>query len=392
MTSFSRRDVMQGTCWAGVAAALMPQMAFAQMPTDQRIVFVNLRGAMDGLHAVVPYGDPAYANLRGDYAYAASDLTRLDSTFGLCPGLSGLKSSYDAGEFLPIHAVGIPVLNRSHFTAQVILEGGLSDTGRPDSGWLSRTLRHVVGTNSAGLAIASRVPLSLEGDQVVSNWLPGNAPTAEGIFKQSMDTLYLCDPILANPYTAALTFEEQAQLVETGSSSGLGQFVSHFSAAAEFLNFPSGPNCLELEFGGWDTHANQGMGSGSLDKRLEALANGMLAFKQILKPNIWNKTVVIVMTEFGRTARFNGNGGTDHGSGGTTFLFGGAVNGGTVLADWPGVADNQLGSGRELLSTIDTRTILKGVLSGHLDISKHRLDNYIFPNSSSATAISNLIV
>ncbi|MGB1160568.1 MAG: DUF1501 domain-containing protein [Alphaproteobacteria bacterium] len=393
MGALNRRSFLGTACAGGLATTFAPSLSFGQAATDRRFVFVLLRGAMDGLHSIVPVGDPSYRAARGKLAYAAGDLTRLDNMFGLAPGLAPLAASYRAGELLPVQGLAIPYRTRSHFDAQSILETGLSQPVGSATGWLNRTLEVLGGATSQGIAVGGPLPLSMQGRVPVATWAPSGLREGNDAFIEDLAQLYNMDPVLADPFTAALTLQEQAMVMGTEGNSrrGLAQFEQLFAATGRFLNAPDGARIAALEFSGWDTHAGQGLANGTLDRRLNALAQGLLALKAEFAPDAWSKTVVVVATEFGRTVATNGSGGTDHGTGGAALLYGGAVRGGRVLADWPGLAAGQLYEGRDLRPTLDTRQLLKGVIAAQFDLRSAELDRLVFPDSQAVPGINGLV-
>lgn len=394
MGALNRRSFLGAACAGGLATTFAPSLSFGRAATDRRFVFVLLRGAMDGLHSIVPVGDPSYRSARGKLAYSASDLTRLDDIFGLAPGLSPLAESYRVGELLPVQGLAIPYRTRSHFDAQSILETGLNQPVGSATGWLNRTLEVLGGATSQGIAVGGPLPLSMQGRVPVATWAPSALREGNDAFIEDLAQLYNMDPVLADPFTAALTLQEQAMTMGTDSSSrrGLAQFEQLFAATGRFLNAPDGARIAALEFSGWDTHAGQGLANGTLDRRLNALANGLLALKAELSSQAWSKTVVVVATEFGRTVATNGSGGTDHGTGGAALLYGGAVRGGRVLADWPGLAAGQLYEGRDLRPTLDTRQLLKGVIAAQFDVRRAELDRLVFPDSQAVPGLNGLVI
>lgn len=394
MGALNRRSFLGAACAGGLATTFAPSLSFGRAATDRRFVFVLLRGAMDGLHSIVPVGDPSYRSARGKLAYSASDLTRLDDIFGLAPGLSPLAESYRVGELLPVQGLAIPYRTRSHFDAQSILETGLNQPVGSATGWLNRTLEVLGGATSQGIAVGGPLPLSMQGRVPVATWAPSALREGNDAFIEDLAQLYNMDPVLADPFTAALTLQEQAMTMGTDSSSrrGLAQFEQLFAATGRFLNAPDGARIAALEFSGWDTHAGQGLANGTLDRRLNALANGLLALKAELSSHAWSKTVVVVATEFGRTVATNGSGGTDHGTGGAALLYGGAVRGGRVLADWPGLAAGQLYEGRDLRPTLDTRQLLKGVIAAQFDVRRAELDRLVFPDSQAVPGLNGLVI
>lgn len=389
---FTRRKVLETACWAGVSASVLPNVAFAQAPTNRRLVFVLLRGAMDGLHAIVPTGDPAYRATRGALAYERSAVSQLDSFFSIAPGLEALMPDYRRGELLAIQGVAIPYRTRSHFDAQSILETGLDRPIGSASGWLNRSIEALNGSNGFGLAVGGGLPKSMSGPRPVSTWSPGKDRLGSSTFEDSLARLYFQDPFLADAYIAAQTLKGQAMAQGMDNArGGLRQFKQMFQATANFLASDQGPRIAAMEFSGWDTHAQQGMAGGTLDRRLGGLANGLLALKAGLPGSVWRNTVVVVATEFGRTAAANGNRGTDHGTAGAMLVYGGNVNGGRVLTDWPGLAQNQLFEGRDLRSTLDTRQVLKGLLAEQFDITPTVLTREVFPNSASLRSLTGLV-
>lgn len=389
----TRRKFIESACWGGVAASVLPTVSFAKAPTDRRLVFVLLRGAMDGLHAVVPVGDRAYAATRGRLAYSRSDLSMIDDTFGLAPGLSPLMADMKRGELLAIQGVAIPYRTRSHFDAQSILETGMNKPVGSATGWLNRTLAALGGETGVGIAVGGGLPQSMQGSVPVSTWAPGGGKDGEQDFADVLAQLYQNDGDLGAPYAVAQIMQEQVK--EMGMDGrhrqGSARVNQLFGATAKFLSEPDGPRIAAMEFSGWDTHANQGLAGGALDRNLANLAKGLQTFKQGMSQADWDKTVVVVATEFGRTAAANGNNGTDHGTAGATLLYGGAVRGGRVFADWPGLAKSQLYEGRDLKPTLDTRQILKGVLAEHYDLTQRTLDKKVFPGSDGFAGISGIL-
>jgi uncharacterized protein (DUF1501 family) len=393
MGALNRRSFLGAACAGGLATTFAPSLSFGRAATDRRFVFVLLRGAMDGLHSVVPVGDPSYRAARGNLAYSANDLTRLDDLFGLAPGLAPLAASYRSGELLPVQGLAIPYRTRSHFDAQSILETGLNRPVGSATGWLNRTLEVLGGATSQGIAVGGPLPLSMQGRVPVATWAPSVLREGNDAFIEDLAQLYNMDPVLADPFTAALTLQDQAMVMgsEGNSRRGLAQFEQLFGATGRFLNAPDGARIAALEFSGWDTHAGQGLANGTLDRRLNALANGLLALKAEFSADAWSKTVVVVATEFGRTVATNGSGGTDHGTGGAALLYGGAVRGGRVLADWPGLAAGQLYEGRDLRPTLDTRQLLKGVIAAQFDLRSAELDRLVFPDSQGVPGLNGLV-
>lgn len=385
----NRRHFVRTMCVGGLATFALPKVMFARVRQPGRLVFVLLRGGVDGLAAVVPYGDAAYGRLRGAMAFQESDLLTLDSTFGLAPGLAPLRAFGDAGELAVLHAMAIPYRTRSHFDGQAILETGLDRPIGSSDGWLNRLLQ-VMSGERAGIAVAAGMPRSMTGSFEVQTWSPTQLGVVDDAYLERLAVLYRADGALHGRFEAAL--QQQAMVGEEAMAGGgarRGGVAPILQAAARILRAEAGPNVAAVEFSGWDTHANQGMAGGALDRLLGQLADGLLSFKGEMGA-AWSNTTVVVMTEFGRTARPNGTRGTDHGTAGTGFLIGPRLARSTVLADWPGLGDASLFEGRDLRPTLDTRAVLKAALAGTFDLTSAQTGR-VFPGSEGVTAAHALM-
>ena len=384
-----RRTFVGTMCVGGLATFAWPSVSFARVPGRSRLVFVLLRGGVDGLAAVVPYGDPAYHALRGPSAFAAAEVTPLDDVFGLAPGLAPLRDLWQQNELVAIHAMAIPFRTRSHFDGQAILETGLSTPAGSADGWLNRLLQTMDGRRS-GIAIAAGMPRSLQGQYEIETWSPAKLGVTDDAFLERLATLYRRDPVLQGRFETAL---QAASLVGEEPAAGAGPrrgaIVPILQAAARILGTDDGPNVAAMEFSGWDTHANQGAAGGALDRLLGQLAEGLIAFRTGMGP-AWATTTVVVMTEFGRTARVNGTRGTDHGTAGAGLVIGPRVGRSAILADWPGLSDAALFEGRDLKPTLDTRAVLKAVVASSFDLTAAQTAR-VFPGSDGVRAASNLM-
>jgi len=391
----NRRQFLAGSTQLAMLAGF-PGLTLAQEAADARLVLVILRGGMDGLAAVIPYGESRYRGLRGSLAIDSpgqtSGLLKLDGLFGLHPSLSNMHEFYLAGDLAVVHAVATPYRERSHFDGQNVLENGADAPGAVRDGWLNR----VVGSTakaSGAIALSQNIPLVLRGDRSVTSWAPSRLPAADDDTLARIAELYSQDAHLAGRLEEALAARMIAG--EMGGRNarrggGQAQLGPVIRAAGRFLSAPDGPRIAVLDTGGWDTHANQGAGQGSLASRLGGLDAGLAALKQELG-NYWQSTVVVVATEFGRTVAVNGTRGTDHGTGGCAFIAGGAVRGGQVFADWPGLADRDLYEGRDLKPTTDMRALFKGVLIEHLGADSAQLNRDVFPASENIAPLEGLI-
>jgi uncharacterized protein (DUF1501 family) len=374
-----RREFLKTMCSGGIATFGFPVVRFAQVRQSGRLVFVLLRGGFDGLAAVVPYGDPAYGGLRGPLAFQDGDLVPLTPVFGLAPGLAPLREFWDRGEMVALHAIAIPYRTRSHFDGQAILETGLDRPVGASDGWLNRLLQIMPGERS-GIAIASGMPRSMAGAHEVQTWSPTQLGAVTDEYLDRLAVLYRADGTLHNRFEAALQQQDLVGEEEmAGAGARRGGATALLKSAARILRQSTGPNVAAVEFSGWDTHANQGLAAGPLDRLLGQLAEGLVAFRAEMQ-DAWADTTVVVMTEFGRTARPNGSRGTDHGTAGAGFLIGPRVARSAVLADWPGLGDSALYEGRDLRPTLDTRAVLKAAVAGTFDLTGAQADR-IFPGS-----------
>jgi uncharacterized protein (DUF1501 family) len=376
-------------CWSGLATFGLPTVTFAQTRQGGRFVFVLLRGGFDGLAAVVPYGDPDYRRLRGPLAFNETDVIALDDTFGLAPGLGPLREFWDQGELAVVHAVAIPYRTRSHFDGQAILETGLDRPIGASDGWLNRLLQVMSGERS-GIAIAAGLPRSLSGPFEVQTWSPTTLGAVDDGYLDRLARLYRSDRVLQGRFEAALQQEgvvgEEPMAGGNARRTGITPLLQ---ASARILRQEDGPNIAAIEFSGWDTHANQGLAGGALDRLLSQLADGLVAFRADMG-TAWTTTTVVVMTEFGRTARPNGTRGTDHGTAGAAFVIGPRVARSMVLSDWPGLADRALFEGRDLMPTLDTRAILKAAAGGTFDLTAAQLDR-VFPEAGGVRSAAGLM-
>ena len=389
----TRRKVLQAMGLTAAAGSL-PGLVLAKANTDQRLVLVVLRGAVDGLALAAPYGDGKYRKVRGELALdgpgSQDGVLKLDGMFGLHPSLANLHDLYDAGEALIVHAVASPYRARSHFDGQDLLESGTTRVGAVRDGWLNRSLASLPGTSA--IALAQNTPLVLRGNIVTSSWAPSRLPDADDSTIGRLQRLYAEDEFFATRLEQALRAQDIAMDMSDRGQRGneAQQFGELASAAARFLTADDGPRVAVLELGGWDTHANQGAANGQLANRFAALDAGLANLQQGLG-DAWDNTVIVVATEFGRTVEVNGTRGTDHGTATAAVVLGGAVNGGRIVADWPGLGSSNLYEGRDLRPTTDLRSVFKGVLADHLEIPPGFLDGEVFPDSASAKPLRDLV-
>ncbi len=389
-----RRQLLQATLAASAASALAPwarlSLAAGASHSANRFVFVILRGGLDGLAAVPAIGDPAFADARGALGRFDSAPLPLDSVFALHPLLPQLHALYGQGELLVLHAVGLPYHERSHFDAQQLLESGGAKPYVLDTGWLGRAL---AATRPAGGAVAlqTAVPLVLRGTAAVDTWAPSAAPTPGADLVARLGAMYQQDPALAQALARARGLRDQPGMADTPDrmAGGRGNAVLLARKAADFLQ--RGSQVAVLELGGWDSHTFQALAQSGLSNNLRTLDTLLAALRDGLQADgTWGRTAVLVATEFGREVAPNGTGGTDHGSGGAAFLLGGAVRGGRVLTDWPGLARPQRFEGRDLRATTDLRAVQRTLLAQHLQVPRAALDAGVLPGSAGLAALDLL--
>jgi uncharacterized protein (DUF1501 family) len=392
----SRRSLLTGLA-SFAAWAHLPKLAWAGDGRDPRLVVIILRGALDGLATVAPVGDPDYAGLHGAIALTTDGpqaATPLDSMFSLHPAMPELARLYRAGQAAVIHAVATSYRERSHFDGQDVLESGYPGPGRVQSGWLNRAVEALPRGErvASGLAVGPTTPLVLRGSAPTVGWAPANLqPAAEDTAVRLMDLYRHADPALADALTQGLQIDRIA--AESGDirpARGVSAMRAAARGAARLLAADDGPRIGALAFDGWDTHANEGGPVGRLAQLLSGLDGALAEIESGLGAR-WRNTAVVVITEFGRTARINGTRGTDHGTGTVALLAGGAIKGGRVIADWPGLRGSDLHEGRDLKPTVDLRSALKGLLHDHLGLGARILADSVFPDSQAAAPMKGLI-
>ncbi|SKC85712.1 Uncharacterized conserved protein, DUF1501 family [Burkholderia sp. CF099] len=372
---------------AGAGAMLVaPQIVFARAATDRRFVFVIQRGAADGLNIVVPYADPAYASLRPALAVDTSASTKLDGTFALHPSLAQIGQMYGRREALFVHAVASPYRDRSHFDGQNVLETGGSSAYQVKDGWLNRLVGMMPGaastTHENAIAFAPTVPMALRGAANVASYAPSGLPQAPDDLLTRVSQLYEQDAQLRPLWESAMAARGLA-----GDAGARQDPASLGKLAAGFLSREDGPRIAMIETGGWDTHSAQ---MPRLAAQLKALDTMLAALRDGLGP-AWSKTTVLVATEFGRTAAANGTGGTDHGTASVAMVIGGAVAGGRVVADWPGLRQSDLYQARDLKPTASLDALITGVASESLGLDPHRTSRTLFAQAGSAQPMTGLI-
>ena len=393
----TRRSLLLGAA-SFAAWAYLPTFARAADGRDPRLLVIILRGALDGLATVAPIGDPDYAGLHGSLALSregANAAIPLGDFFALHPAMPEFARMYKAKQAAVVHAVATSYRERSHFDGQDVLESGFAGPGRVQSGWLNRAIDVLPRGERAvsGLAVGSVTPLVLRGPAPTFGWAPATLPqAADDTAMRLLDLYNHRDPALAKALNQGLQLDKIASRGDEAMKPKPGVTAMRIAAkgAAKLMAADDGPRIGALAFDGWDTHANEGGPVGRLAQLLGGLDGALAEFETGLGPR-WRDTAIVVATEFGRTARINGTDGTDHGTGTIALLCGGAIKGGRVIADWPGLKPNDLYEARDLKPTTDLRGVIKGVLRDHLGLSDKVMAEKVFPDSGSVKAMGGLV-
>ncbi len=405
----SRRQMLlsSGTLFAW---AYLPRLARAE-GRDPRFLTFILRGALDGLAAAAPVGDPGWVALRGDRALTLDGKTpalKLDDFFALHPAMPNLHAMFQAREAIVVHACATPYRERSHFDGQDVLESGLAKPVLSDSGWLNRAVAtlapggRVDPNGRKAFGVGPVTPLVVRGPAPVLSWSPQRVmPASDDTVHRLLALYHHSDHKLAaalEEHSKLAAIERAGDMEQTsgalkpapGPAQARAYFAEVAGTAAKFLAQPDGPRVGALALDGWDTHVNEGIANGRLSQLLGALDDALGAVKTNMGP-AWRETVVVLVTEFGRTARINGTDGTDHGTGTVALLAGGALKGGRVIADWPGLKPTNLYEDRDLKATTDLRAVLKGLLKDHLRADERALAASVFPGSEAVKPMVGLV-
>jgi uncharacterized protein (DUF1501 family) len=384
---------------ATFAWAYLPKTSSAAGQRDPRLIVIILRGALDGLSAVAPVGDPDYARLHGQIALSltgAHPAIPLNSFFALNPAMPVFGGLYRLGNAAIVHATATSYRERSHFDGQDVLESGMPGPGFVQSGWLNRAIAEIPRSErmpgKGGLAVGAYTPLVLRGSAPVIGWAPQILPLAtDDLANRVLDLYGHRDLVLKVALQRGLEVDKLAH--DDGSKHGDLNSIAGMRVAAEgaarLMAADDGPRVAALAFDGWDTHANEGSANGRLAQLLGGLDGAFGAFQEGLGPR-WKDTAVVAITEFGRTARINGTVGTDHGTATIAFLAGGAVKGGRVIADWPGLKDANLYENRDLKPTTDLRSVLKGLLAELFGVPDAVLAEKVFVDSLNVKPLRDL--
>ena len=414
--SQTRRGLLATAAGFGLSLQLLgvPALAADSALNRRKVIVVICRGGMDGLSVAPPVGDSEYRGLRGALALNDAALP-LDRTFALHPQLTSVHALAKAGEARIVPAVATPDRARSHFEAQDVLETGAAGVYSTSSGWLNRAVETLSAHRKVdALSIGATAPLILRGKAPTASWSPGRAVDAEARLPTLLQDLYRNDPLLGPALARGLATEtmakeataglqaapamtakagaagapsEQAAFVRAAAQQGREAAHNLGASLAGFMREPGGPTVAAISLDGFDSHANQ---AGLIATRLAYLDAVLDGVHQGLGPD-WKDTVVVVATEFGRTARVNGTGGTDHGTASTALLLGGALKPGGIVGDWPTLKQSALYENRDVTPTLDMRGLFKGVLAEHMGVDRAALDRTVFPDSAAAKPVPGLV-
>ena len=420
----NRRSLLGLGAGLGITVNFLGSQAFAATEGDlarKKLVVVICRGGMDGLSVSPPVGDANYANLRGSIALRPDQVLKLDDTFGLHPELKAVHALALKGEARIAPAIASPDRARSHFEAQDVLETGAAHVYGTETGWLNRTLEALAPVRKVeGLSVGTTAPLILRGKVQAASWSPGKGVDETARLPTLLQDLYRNDPMLGPAFARGLETETMAQTAMTALSPTPAMNIAAASTPTRpgaapmsptmandrqnraggeaarklgstlggFMIQAGGPQIAAISLDGFDTHAGQpgqiATRLSYMDAVLDGLHTGLGAE--------WKNTVVIAVTEFGRTARVNGTGGTDHGTASTGLVLGGALKkGGGLIGDWPGLADNALFENRDTAPTLDMRGLFQGVLADHIGVDRAILERKVFPDSAAAKPVAGLV-
>jgi len=401
-----RRDFLRATATLSAAGVVLigshgwAASSFGNSGGNRRLVVVFMRGAVDGLNVVVPYGDSQYYEQRPNIAIprpgggdaAAIDL---DGHFGLHPALASLMPQWRDGTLAFVHACGSPDPTRSHFDAQDFMESGTPGVRTTPDGWMNRVLAALPGFHgpTEAVSIGATVPRILSGRMAVANILQGRAaarplPLDNPQIEDAFDQLYSGTDQLSATFRDGqaarkrLLAELQQDMTEADAGAPPADgFSDDTGRLARLIARDPSIRLAFLAVGGWDTHVNEGSFKGQLANHLKPLGDGLASFASQLGP-AYENTVIVVISEFGRTVHENGNGGTDHGHGNVMWVMGGPIRGARVYAGWNGLAPEDLYQERDVPVTTDFREPIGNVLRSHMGMPAQQI-SLVFPDHPS---------
>ncbi len=378
----NRRHLLQ-FAGAGLGLAFVPTMGIAASAANRRLVFIIQRGAADGLNTIIPYADPGLAAARS--VLAVDGAAKLDGMFALHPAMVETAKLYAQKQALFVHAVASPYRERSHFDAQNVLESGGATPFGIKSGWMNRLVGILPAADKKALALSATIPMAMRGPAEVASFAPSALPEASADFVARVASLYTGDKQLHGIWEQAIATRNMAG--DAGDGLNARDATAMGTLAAKLMAGPNGARIAMMETKGWDTHAQQ---KGRMAAQLKGL-DALIAALQTGLGADWAHTLVIVATEFGRTVAANGSGGTDHGTGSAAMIIGGGVNGGRVIADWPGLGTSALYEARDLMPTLGLDALIAGAVAGHYGIDPALTARMVFPEMKGARVVEGLI-
>jgi uncharacterized protein (DUF1501 family) len=408
----NRRDFMSLAAASGAILLPVGRHAWAASVPDasatkKKLIVIMLRGAVDGLSVVAPHGDAEYYRLRPNIAVPKpgqeNGAIDLDGYFGLNPSLSAVQPLWQQGKLAFVHASGSPDITRSHFDAQDYMESGTPGRKGTQDGWMNRLLAQMPGpsTPTRAVSVGPVMPRILTGNIEASNIASGSAASRPTVLdrpkiNKAFSQMYQGDDKYSKSFQEAQethkevmgSLDDEMKAANGGAPLPNG-FPDDAQRLAHLMRNDRNVQFAFMALGGWDTHVNQGTVKGQLANRLEPLGTGLATLAQQLGPT-FDDTTIVVMSEFGRTVKQNGNNGTDHGHGNVMWVLGGGVNGGKVYGDWQGLDNAHLYEGRDVPVTTDFRWVLAQVAERHLRMSDAALQQ-VFPEISGRMPGFNLL-
>ena len=380
----NRRNIL-GVMGASAATFALPNMAFAKTGGNKKFIFILQRGAADGLIALAPTGDSAFETMRGGFVRDLEDAHKIDSYFTMHGALTNMARLYGEKQLVLAHAISSSYRDRSHFDGQNVLETGAATPYDLNSGWLNRLIGLLPDGRRKAIGFGKTLPLALRGEYPAASYTPnaGRDPNANLLTRIS--DLYSDDPKLSSAWEQAL---QTRDMVGEVGKIGRSDYAAIGELMSRLVKGPEGASIATYETTGWDTHTGQSFRSkselGRLDAFVEALQAGL--------GEDWDNTVIVVATEFGRTVRMNGTQGTDHGTGSLAYVLGGAVRGGRVVSDWPGIGPSNLLDDRDLMPTTSLELLMAGVIGDHFELDSGKVAHELFPGATKGVPVSGITI
>jgi len=380
----NRRNILSAL-GASAATFALPNMAFANSGGSKKFIFILQRGAADGLMALAPTGDPAFEDMRGSFVRDLEASHKVDSYFTMHGALNNMERLYAKKQLVLAHAISSSYRDRSHFDGQNVLETGGAAPYVLNTGWLNRLIGLLPDGRRKAIGLGQTLPLALRGEYAAASFTPNATLDPHADLLSQVSDLYSDNPLLSSAWEQAL---QTRDMVGDVGKIGRRDFAAIGELMSRLIKGPEGANIATYETTGWDTHTGQSFRSktelGRLDSFIAALQTGL--------GDDWDNTVVVVATEFGRTVRMNGTQGTDHGTGSLAYILGGAVRGGRVISDWPGIGSSNLLDGRDLMPTTSLEMMLAGVIGDHFKLDSEKVSRELFPGSIDGTPVTGITV